>query len=137
MDPSDSYAVDLVDAKLPNFMTLIFHRLLDMPEIVIPRLQAVTPTIWRRIGQLAKTDPGGADDLLRLWGEIVRMTGVDPSARCAPAVGCGARGEGGRKAVCGKCRFVEYCGDREHQRADWPTHRRVCALLATAEPCTS
>ena len=30
---------------------------------------------------------------------------------------------------CAQCKVVAYCG-KEHQKADWKVHKRVCALLA-------
>jgi hypothetical protein len=33
--------------------------------------------------------------------------------------------------VCGRCRMVRYCS-QEHQFADWPEHKRVCAKISAS-----
>ena len=41
---------------------------------------------------------------------------------------CGVCGE--TKAMkCARCKVVAYCG-KEHQKADWKVHKKICASLA-------
>jgi len=42
---------------------------------------------------------------------------------------CNVCGETEKTMRCGRCKVVAYCG-KEHQKADWKVHKRVCASLA-------
>lgn len=42
---------------------------------------------------------------------------------------CKVCGETEKTKRCARCKVVAYCG-KEHQKADWKVHKRVCASLA-------
>jgi hypothetical protein len=44
-------------------------------------------------------------------------------------VSCNICGKSDKTLKCGQCKVVAYCG-KEHQKADWKVHKRICAALA-------
>ena len=54
--------------------------------------------------------------------------GVRGSGNTQEILPCRVCGET-KTMKCGRCKVVAYCG-KEHQKADWKVHKRVCASLA-------
>jgi hypothetical protein len=55
--------------------------------------------------------------------------GAGGSEDVAEILPCTVCGDTEKTMKCARCKVVAYCG-KEHQKADWKEHKRICASLA-------
>jgi len=84
---------------------------------VTPRLRAALPTALARLDTLIADKAASATDTKKFLLQLGKRFGVE-------AKGVGA---------LWRCKWVRY-GDRAAQKSDWPAHRGICPIFATAEP---
>jgi len=100
-----------VDSQHPEtFLTVLVHGYEQVISAACSNLPGCqTIAIWTpRIAFFAGGTPGGS---------IINMCCV-----------CGQKGTKADILVCGQCKSVHYCS-KEHQRMDWPEHKKACAGL--------
>ncbi len=65
-----------------------------------------------------------------IMAEVQEADELDSSLRnTVEILPCKVCGETGKTKRCGRCKVVAYCG-KEHQKADWKVHKKICASLA-------
>ena len=55
--------------------------------------------------------------------------GAGRSGNVMEVLPCKVCGETEKTMKCARCKVVAYCG-KEHQKADWKVHKKICASLA-------
>jgi hypothetical protein len=70
------------------------------------------------------------DLMAKITAEVQGVDGRAGKLRSAVEIlPCKVCGELEKTKRCGRCKVVAYCG-KEHQKADWKEHKKVCASLA-------
>lgn len=73
-------------------------------------------------------------DMMALMSSApVSSTGGSSTGTALEIMPCKVCGDTKETKRCGQCKSVAYCG-REHQKADWKSHKEICNMLRSKAP---